>query len=141
MDYLQILAPHNPNATDKANTDYAVLTLKHLSRDFGIPVIAISSFNRTNYTKTVNMSSFKESGSIEYSADILIGMQLQGVGGTDKKMTEAKAKAKHPRDVQVVILKNRNGELGDIYYKYYSKYNYFKEIKKISQNEIDITDE
>lgn len=141
VDYLQILAPHNPNATDKANTDYAVLTLKHLSRDFGIPVIAISSFNRTNYTKTVNMSSFKESGSIEYSADILIGMQLQGVGDKDKKITEAKAKAKHPRDVQVVILKNRNGELGDIYYKYYSKYNYFKEIKKISQNEIDITDE
>lgn len=62
IDYLQILAPADIRATDKQNTDKAVLELKRLSRDFKIPVIGISSFNRENYTAPVNLSSFKESG-------------------------------------------------------------------------------
>ncbi|MCL1914334.1 MAG: DnaB helicase C-terminal domain-containing protein [Eubacteriaceae bacterium] len=46
IDYLQILAPHNERATDKQNTDKAVLELKRISRDYNTPVIGISSFNR-----------------------------------------------------------------------------------------------
>ena len=62
IDYLQILAPSDPRSTDKQNTDKAVLELKRISRDFKIPVIAISSFNRENYGASVNMACFKESG-------------------------------------------------------------------------------
>lgn len=64
IDYLQIIAPADMRATDKQNTDKAVLELKRLSRDYGIPVIGISSFNRDNYTAPVNLASFKESGRI-----------------------------------------------------------------------------
>jgi replicative DNA helicase len=46
IDYLQILSPTNDRASDKQNTDKAVMELKRISRDFKIPVIAISSFNR-----------------------------------------------------------------------------------------------
>ena len=74
IDYLQILAPYSEKMTDKQNTDKNVLELKRLSRDFQIPVIGISSFNRENYKTPVSMASFKESGAIEYSCDILIGM-------------------------------------------------------------------
>ena len=42
-----------------------VLELKRFSRDYSIPIIGISSFNRDNYTAPVNMASFKESGAIE----------------------------------------------------------------------------
>ena len=38
IDYLQILAPYDIRATDKQNTDKAVLELKRLSRDYKIPV-------------------------------------------------------------------------------------------------------
>ena len=62
IDYLQILAPADPRSTDKQNTDKAVLELKRISRDFKIPVIAVSSFNRENYGASVNMACFKESG-------------------------------------------------------------------------------
>ena len=62
IDYLQILAPYNERATDKQNTDKSILELKRLSRDYEIPVLGISSFNRDNYTLPVNMASFKESG-------------------------------------------------------------------------------
>ena len=108
IDYLQIIAPANEKATDKQNTDKAVLELKRLSRDFGIPVLAISSFNRENYTKAVNMASYKESGAIEYSSDVLIGLQLKGTG-TDG-FNAKQAKKRDPREIEAVIIKNRNGE-------------------------------
>ena len=126
VDYLQILMPHSEKATDKANIDYTVLSLKRLSRDYKIPVIAISSFNRVSYGNEVSMQAFKESGSIEYSCDVLMGLQLQGVGSNDFDVNIAKRQ--EPRKIEAVILKNRNGKTGDmIGYEYYAMFNYFSE--------------
>lgn len=126
IDYLQILAPHNEKSTDKQNTDYSILQLKRLSRDYKIPVIVISSFNRENYSVKVAMQAFKESGAIEYSTDVLIGLQLKGTGEKDFDVDDAKAK--NPRQIEAVILKNRNGVTGKkIAYNYYTMFNYFSE--------------
>ncbi|MEW4353762.1 DnaB-like helicase C-terminal domain-containing protein [Streptococcus pneumoniae] len=126
VDYLQILAPLNERATDKQNTDRAVLELKRISRDFKIPLIAISSFNRENYTSPVSMQSFKESGAIEYSSDVLMGLQFKGVGESSFDVNDAKAQ--HPREIEVVVLKNRNGRTGTkMELEFYSMFNYFHE--------------
>ncbi len=126
VDYLQIIAPYNDRGTDKQNTDKAVTELKRIARDYKTPVIAISSFNRENYKNAVSMQAFKESGSVEYSSDVLIGLQLKGAGKKDFDETEAKAKA--PREIELVILKNRNGKTGGkIAFEYYALFNYFKE--------------
>ncbi|MDE5583625.1 MAG: toprim domain-containing protein [Ruminococcus sp.] len=126
IDYLQILAPTNDRSSDKQNTDKAVLELKRISRDFKIPVIAISSFNRENYNSPVNLTSFKESGAIEYSSDVLIGLQLQGIGNSNFDVTKEKAKV--PREIELVILKNRNGQTGKkVAYDYHTMFNYFEE--------------
>lgn len=141
IDYLQILAPYNERATDKQNTDKAVLELKRISRDFKIPVIGISSFNRDNYTAPVNLASFKESGAIEYSSDILIGLQYAGMdyqeGEADKsrekrirellKQAAIDGKNGNPQKIQVKILKNRNGSKGEIYLNFTPMFNYFEE--------------
>lgn len=127
IDYLQILAPPSERATDKQNTDKNVLELKRLSRDFKIPVIGLSSFNRANYRESVNMEAFKESGAIEYSSDVLMGLQLKGAG--EKDFDALSAKEKNPRQVELVILKNRQGPAGkNVAYEYYPLFNYFKEI-------------
>lgn len=127
IDYVQILAPADIRATDKQNTDKAVLELKRLSRDFKIPVIGISSFNRANYSAAVTMEAFKESGSLEYGSDVLIGLQLKGAGEKNFKANEAKQK--NPREIELVILKNRNGATGKtIRFEYYPPFNYFKEL-------------
>ena len=126
VDYLQLLAPHDPRSTDKQNTDKSVLELKRISRDYKIPVAAISSFNRQGYKEAVTMESFKESGAIEYSSDVLIGLQAKGAGKKDFDVNAAKRK--DPREIELVILKNRNGRTGDtIAYEYYPLFNYFKE--------------
>ena len=141
IDYLQILAPADPRYTDKQNTDRAVLELKRLSRDYGIPVIGISSFNRDNYTAPVNLTSFKESGAIEYSSDVLLGLQYEGMdyseGETEKaRDTRVRGLIKDELDagrrgfarhIQVKVLKNRNGSQGDTVLDFFPMYNYFKE--------------
>ncbi|HFI0161253.1 TPA: DnaB-like helicase C-terminal domain-containing protein [Streptococcus suis] len=129
IDYLQILAPFNDRATDKQNTDKAVLELKRISRDFKMPVVGISSFNRDNYNNPVGMQSFKESGAIEYSSDVLIGLQFKGVGENGFDANEAKAR--NPREVELVILKNRNGQTGTkLELDFYAMFNYFDERNK-----------
>ena len=140
IDYLQIIAPADMRATDKQNTDKAVLELKRLSRDCSIPIIGISSFNRDNYTVPVNLASYKESGAIEYSSDVLIGLQYDGMdyreGETDGnrqkrirelvKQTIEDAKNGKAQSIQVKILKNRNGSKGEAFLSYYPMFNYFK---------------
>ena len=126
VDYLQILAPYNDRASDKQNTDKAVLELKRISRDSSLPVIAVSSLNRTNYNEEIKLEAMKESGGIEYGSDVVLGLQLAGAGSGGFNVTEAKAK--DPREVELVILKNRNGRTGDkIAFKYYPLFNYFEE--------------
>ena len=70
---------------DKQNVDRAVFELKRLSRTYKIPVIAISSLNRGSYSSDICMAAFKESGAIEYSSDVLIGLQLEIQKDKDKK--------------------------------------------------------
>lgn len=127
IDYLQILKPSegDERATDKRTVDHNITALKQLSRDFDIIVIAISSLNRLSYKDPVTMSAFKESGSIEYGSDVLIGLQLQGVGKKD--FDPDTAKAENPRHIDLRILKNRNDQIkpDGVPLVYYPAYNCF----------------
>lgn len=131
IDYIQLIISNNEKLNDKQTIDRAVLGLKRLSRDYKIPVIAISSFNRQSYKEEVSMASFKESGALEYGSDVLIGLQLQGAGS--KNFDEMQQKSisndmQTPRRIELKILKNRNGRTGDtINYKFYSAFNFFEE--------------
>ena len=140
IDYIQILAPYNERMTDKQNTDKAVLELKRISRDLDIPVLGVSSFNRENYTSPVNLTSFKESGAIEYTSDVLIGLQYDGMDyeenetdGKDRTKRIMKlldemsqlAKSGDKQVIQLKVLKNRNGIKGDTVIEFLPKYNCF----------------
>ncbi len=123
IDYLQIIRSEDPRATDKQNTDFNVTELKRLSRDMDIPIIAISSFNRTGY-KDGGFEAFKESGGIEYSADVVLAMMIEGDGEMDKM----KNWKENPRPVSLEILKNRRGKIReDVRLDYYPANNYFEE--------------
>jgi replicative DNA helicase len=128
IDYMQILAPYNERMTDKQNVDKNTLELKRLSRDCKIPVIAISSFNRESYTTKAAMTAFKESGSLEYTASVLIALQLKGTGTKDFNIEEAKAQ--NPREIELKVLKNRGAAmpLMPLSLNYYPMFNYFKEV-------------
>lgn len=119
VDYLQLLqAPADLRLQDKQKTDYVISALKELQSECGLTMIVISSLNRANYLAPVDFESFKESGIIEYSADVLLGLQLQCLHEkvftqkdklTDKRERVKEAKAETPRKIELVCLKNRYG--------------------------------
>lgn len=131
IDYLQLLGQNETRYSmgTKEIMDAAVTELKCMAVDFKTPVILISSFNRDNYKADANLASFKESGGIEYSADLLLGLQYVGAGdrGFNQEKQEALASAK-PRKMELKILKQRNGEWGKrILFDYFAFANYFAE--------------
>jgi replicative DNA helicase len=118
VDYLQYLAPFDTrySYSERQNIDTNIAELKRMAIIFNIPIIVLSSFNRANYMTEVSFESFKDSGKIEYTSDILMGLQLKipEREGWDKKTPEddkkkaiALAKKKFPREIDLVILKNR----------------------------------
>ena len=143
VDYLQILKPESDRLTDKQATDRAVLTLKRLSRDFDTQVICISSFNRDNYNEPVNMRSFKESGAVEYGSDYCIGLQYAGMDYQSGEKEQArlqriyslihenteKAKKGASQQIEVKILKNRNGRRDTVTLDFWPMFNTFRERK------------
>jgi replicative DNA helicase len=152
IDYLQILAQQGQQSkTDKQKTDENVLALKVLSRDYNTPVLAISSFNRENYSNIVSMQSFKESGAIEYSSDVLIGLQHEGMNYREgESSNEYKARTHAEKEmidlvkqrggslpIELKVLKNRNGLTGRSYFNFWPRYNYFENVE--GQNLIDLT--
>ena len=135
VDYLQVLPCLKDYGDDKKNIDFNITELKRISREYDIPVIVISSIGRQYYKKPIDFEAFKSSGNIEFTADVVIGLQysfMADIGNkSDNQMQEMyqEAKAQYPREVQTVILKNRNGSIGEYTdFIYEPKYNYFKEV-------------
>lgn len=139
IDYLQIVAPHDERFSDKMNTDYVIKLLKQIVMKKELPIIAISSFNRDSYHNDVSMKAFKESGAIEYTSDIVLGLQFSrqreiSKQNATKKNNEPRVVVNHdeekrrsPRHVEMKVLKNRNGATGDSIDFYYNQFfNYFE---------------
>lgn len=139
IDYLQILQPekseNGKQQSVRETVDSTVTALKRLSRELSITIIVISSFNRSNYLTPVDFESFKESGGIEYTADVVLGLQLQALNseifGEDRKIKEKReavrtAKSADPRRIELVCLKNRYGIASfSCYFDYFPKFDLF----------------
>lgn len=110
IDYLQIIPTQGNIVNDKMSVDVNMTKFQTMANALRIPVVIISSLARNGYNKAVTLDSFKESGGIEYSADILIGLQYQGVN--EKNFDLNKARKANPRKVELVILKQRMGPIG-----------------------------
>ncbi|MFL2073103.1 DnaB-like helicase C-terminal domain-containing protein, partial [Marinilactibacillus psychrotolerans] len=137
VDYLQILQAEQDNVTDKAKVTDSVSVLSELTKQAEVPVLVISSLNRASYWQDVSFESFKESGEIEYSADVMLGLEfahreeyitVQKNGHVElNKEKFDQRKQEVPRRVEMVILKNRTGKTGGhIFFKYNAKYNNYQ---------------
>ncbi len=155
IDYLQLIDVCRDRISERQAIDRAVQELKDLSTKLNIPIILVSSLNRASYEDQVSMTSFKESGGIEHTADVLIGMQLSflrenpkpnasmtvkvGEGKKNKsalrewqKALRASMELPH-RVIDWVLLKSRNGALGGVKLSNRPAYFHFDELEVISQ--------
>ena len=101
-----------------------------------LPIIVAASLNRSGYSEEVTFQALKESGALEYTGDIVIGLQFQAtskiteksknLAERTKKLTAERNKS--IRKMEAVILKHRNGKIGGkTYFDYIPKYNIYKE--------------
>ena len=126
VDYLQILAPREAamRASDKQLVDDNVRELCKIRDQQNVIILLISALNRGSYNRAITLDSFKESGSIEYSADVILGMQYRGI--SDPKFSLEAAKAESPRNLDLTLLKMRYGQDGvSIPLQFYSESSYF----------------
>lgn len=128
IDYLQrVPAGISSNASSRRDEVSLVCSdMTRMARDLSVPVIAISSESRASYNKK-GLDVFKESGEVEYSADVA------GVLHVDKKRSAAHAekyKKTHERRraVDLYVVKNRNGEHAKITFDFYPQFGLFKEL-------------
>lgn len=108
LDYLQLVAPARMGMTEKQTADAAVAMLKQLARRYDMPVMAASSLNREAYrpgSAEPGLSAFKESGSVEYSADLLLVLKYRTDADRENKTAL--------RHLALTILKNRFGATGE----------------------------
>ena len=142
IDYLQILQPAadgKSRGSRKDEIDLAITELKRMSRELDITIIVISSLNRANYLTPFAFESLKESGGIEYTADVVWGLQLacldeelfDAEGKIKKKRKRIdEAKAEEPRKIKFICLKNRYGISNyDCYFDYYPANDLFIPVK------------
>ena len=115
IDYLQLIK----NTTHiKRNEQVAEIArdLKLLSKEFHVPIIAISSLIKDVQGKP-KLSDLKESGDIEYSADIIIAPYLDYKDNLEIDSGVASYR----------VLKNRGGITGEHNIRFNGAYSYFED--------------
>lgn len=105
IDYLQAMPSADPTLQDRRQEiDMTISELRRLARDIGSPIVVISSMARAEYGKT-KLSGFKESGGVEFGADVAAVLKV------DKE-------SENERSIDMAVVKNRNGRRLKIIFKY-----------------------
>ena len=136
VDYLQILPTMDKRQTLKDAVDGNVRAFKKLQMENDLVVLLISSLNRSNYLTPVDYESFKESGGIEYTADVIWGLQLSVMNDEvfckeksslkEKREKVREAKQAKKRKIELLCLKSRYGLSGyKCEFDYYAQNDYF----------------
>jgi len=112
IDYLGLIASENTRYPRPRHEQMAEISrsLKRLARELNIPIVVLSQLTREAEKDKPSLASIRESGAIEQDADVV--MFLHGKRDTDKTPEEqAKETA---REVDLLLMKQRNGPTGTI---------------------------
>ena len=147
LDYVQKIPAQKNREGTKEKIDASMKLLKDFQKKNDLMVFVLSSFNRENYWLPVSETAFKETGELEFTADVIFGLQYSVVN-TFSKMTEfekreliGKAKLEQPRKIQLVCLKNRFGEPYKCNFLYHSAVNNFEEVSRSTRAQMNFEDD
>ena len=127
VDYLQIVPTDKDFSDIRRQVDFVVGELRRIARDLHATVIAISAIGRGSYDQGKGkMDSFKESGGIEYGADIG-AVLVEAKEGDTKGVELVGGISRAWKKVFLDIVKNRNGEKARISLKFFPAVSNFTE--------------
>jgi replicative DNA helicase len=120
LDYLQLMQVSGTKENRATEISEISRSLKALAKELDVPLIALSQLNRSVEQRTDKrpvMSDLRESGAIEQDADVIMMIYREEV--YDKNTTRRGI-------ADIIIAKQRNGEIGDINLTFLGKYTKFE---------------
>ncbi|MEA3293285.1 MAG: replicative DNA helicase [Patescibacteria group bacterium] len=130
IDYLQLMEPRNPNVGEVQQITEISKSLKALSRELNIPILALSQLSRAveqRIPQIPRLADLRQSGALEQDADVVLFIYR-----------EDRYKQDTPRKniADIIIAKHRNGPPGSVELYFDEKIASFKNLeKRIDQEE------
>ena len=129
IDYLQLMSAGSDAMSRNGNREQEISTisrqLKALSKELGIPVLAMSQLSRAVETrggsKKPMLSDLRESGAIEQDADIVMFIyrpEYYGILDDENGPTTGMA--------DIILAKHRSGGVGEVRLRFIGKYTRFE---------------
>ncbi len=138
IDYLQLMSAggeNNRNGNREQEISTISRQLKALSKELGIPVLAMSQLSRAvetrGGTKKPMLSDLRESGAIEQDADIVMFIyrpEYYGIPDDEKGSTAGMA--------DIILAKHRSGGVGEVRLRFVGKYARFEDADQALSGEI-----
>ncbi|MDR1971483.1 MAG: replicative DNA helicase [Treponema sp.] len=125
IDYLGLISSENYNVPRFEQISDISRSLKSLARELGIPIVVLCQLNREAEKERPNLSSIRDSGSIEQDADVV--MFLHRDRESHKKGEEiAVHQESEGSKTSLILSKQRNGPVGTVNLVFMSQYAKFE---------------
>ena len=118
VDYLQLLKGGSNQENRVQDMSDASRSLKILSRNLNIPVLAILQLSGATQYRAIHpqqLSDLRDSGSIEQDADVVAFIHREDVVFTEEEWEQNFPDRKYPRNIaEIIVAKHRNGPLSTL---------------------------
>lgn len=118
VDYFQIIESGDSIGfkTDKQRADENISRLKGLATRLDLPILLVSALARAKYESEPAIDAFKETGKIEYTADVLIALEIArekepAIGGAKGKASKENARK---REIEAYFDATKKGQAGKV---------------------------
>ncbi len=139
IDYIGLINPEAlPNVPRHEQVAEISRSLKALSRELQIPIVALSQVSRDAEGKEPNLANLRDSGSVEQDADVVILLHRDRLADLNKEGSDASAAMESfqgfpVQPTKVILAKQRNGETGIITMGFQNQLVRFVEVERFSE--------
>jgi replicative DNA helicase len=127
VDYLQLMRSGSKNDNREQEISEISRSLKALSKELDVPVIALSQLNRGVETrpgkdKRPQLADLRESGAIEQDADVIMFVYRPEVYASDEERQNLRGLA------EIIVGKQRSGPTGIVRCRFFHEYTRFENL-------------
>ncbi|MGM0443345.1 MAG: replicative DNA helicase [Fibrobacterota bacterium] len=143
IDYLQLMKSTDKEESRQLEISSISRTLKEISKELKVPVIALSQLNRSVEQRTGSprpqLSDLRESGAIEQDADLVLFLYREAYYlGKSKEGRESEEYERIKNIAEVIIGKQRNGPLETAELAFIGKFTRFDNLDKQHAEEREV---
>ncbi|HPN84476.1 MAG TPA: replicative DNA helicase [Victivallales bacterium] len=137
VDYLQLMHSDEQSNSDTRQIEVSLISggIKAIAKDLNIPVIVLAQLNRQTEQQKEGkpkLSNLRESGAIEQDADVVMFLHRD----TQKQQDATRQEEDEGLFSELIIAKNRNGEMGKSELLFFPKITLFVQKGRFSKEDL-----